>query len=412
MKKGLVTTRGFKKLSSGHPWILASDLEDPKMLPSRPALVHFGEHWFFNSPTSQIRLRRFGPSTRNWLSEGSHAVISDPLQFTKHFGDYFVNHLKNLYLSKFRFLDKPAMPAFRWVFSENDLVPGLTLDILGECLVAEITTAPIEHFWFSIRGCIEKALSELGVQHTIVEVRDNPVRAKEGLDIIQTESAPAPFWLSWNDLEWWVAPASRQKTGFYLDQKLNHTAVREWAQRLEKKTALDLFTFQGGFGLHLAKAGLKVLGVDQSEDALAFARKNAEKNGLYDFKTLKADVFDWIRQGDINDAGSAGAEKYDVVILDPPSLVGVRENIDTAMRALIDLHSHSLDRLNWGGLFVSCTCSQAFTEEVLTRVIREAAHSRRRQVRVLERRGPSPDHAPLPSFIEGDYLRCDILIVE
>jgi 23S rRNA (cytosine1962-C5)-methyltransferase len=412
MKKGLVTTRGFKKLSSGHPWVLATDLEDPKFLPSRPSLVQFGEHWFFNSPTSQIRLRRFGPTTRNWMMDGAPAIITDPLQFAKHFGDYFVTHLKNLYLAKFRLLKKPEVPAFRWVFSENDLIPGLTVDVLGRYLVAEITTAPIDHFWFSIRQLFERAMKELDITHEIVEIRDGSVRSKEGLEVIQTENPPAPFWLPWNGLDWWVAPASRQKTGFYLDQKLNHSAVREWASRLEKKSALDLFTFQGGFGLHLAAAGLSVLGVDQSEDALAFASKNAAQNKLENFKTLKADVFEWIRQGAISDGGSAGAEKYDVVILDPPSLVGVRENIDNAMRALIDLHSHAFDRLKWGGLLVSCTCSQAFTDEILTRVIRESAHSRRRQARILERRGPSPDHAPQPNFIEGDYLRCYIIQVD
>lgn len=346
------------------------------------------------------------------MTDGAPAIITDPLQFGKHFGDYFVTHIKNLYLSKFRLLGKPEMPAFRWVFSENDFVPGLTVDVLGSYLVAEITTAPIEHFWFTIRQLFERAMNELGIAHQIVEVRDSQVRVKEGLDVISTEAPPAPFWLTWNGLDWWVAPASRQKTGFYLDQKLNHAAVRDWAVRLEKKSALDLFTFQGGFGLHLAAAGLSVLGVDQSEDALAFASKNASRNKLENFKTLKADVFEWIRQGTVHESGSAGADKYDVVILDPPSLVGIRENIDNAMRALIDLHSHALDRLKWGGLLVSCTCSQAFTEEILTRVIREAAHSRRRQARILERRGPSPDHAPLPNFIEGDYLRCDIIQVD
>lgn len=407
MKKGLVTTRGFKKLSSGHPWVMATDLEDPKFLPSRPTLVQFGEHWFFNSPQSQIRLRRFGPTTRGWMSEGAPAIISDTLQFAKHFETYFVTHLKNLYLSKFRLLDKPSMPAFRWVFSENDLIPGLTLDVMGEYVVADITTAPIEHFWFSIRQFIEKAMADLGIKHKIVELRENSVRTKEGLEVIQTENPPAPFWLDWNGLEWWVAPASRQKTGFYLDQKLNHIAVRDWAVKLEKKTALDLFTFQGGFGLHLAKAGLDVLGVDQSDDALNFARKNAEKNCLKNFETKCADVFEWIRQPTTN-----STDKYDVVILDPPSLVGVRENIDNAMRALIDLHSYAFDRVKWGGLLVSCTCSQAITEEILTRVIRESAHSRRRQVRILERRGPSPDHAPMPNFIEGDYLRASIVQVD
>lgn len=386
---------------------MAQDIEDKTSLPERAGLTFFGEHWFFHSPSSQIRLRRFGPSSRNWKNPGGQSeggpkpgqsapFINDSRQFKDLFQEWLADHLVKTYKRKASLTQEKS---FRWIFSENDLIPGLTLDIIGSSVIADITTAPIEQFWFCFKEIILSTLEKLErTELKLIEARHHEIRKKEGLDVIAIETPPPSEWMGWNGLEWWVSPGQEQKTGFYLDQKFNHLKTKDWAQRLEAKSALDLFTFQGGFALHLAKAGISTLAVDQSERTLATLEKNREHNSVAAelLKTEQADIFEWIKSHD---------KKYDVVILDPPAVSKSKDNMEKTVRALTALHSRALELVNPGGLLVTCTCSQAITDEVLTSVVREAAHQTRRTVHILERSGPSPDHAPLPGFAEGDYLR-------
>ena len=443
MKKGLVSAKGYQRLTKGHPWVMAADIEDKKCLPQRPALTFFGEHWFFHSPESQIRLRRFGPAIRNWRAPkgfdtsgdrsplGTQAPsLSDGRQMREMFHDFLVSHLNATFLKKYHliFTAPPGHAttsddlAMRWIFSENDLIPGLTLDFIGSSLVADLTTAPIEHFWLScLRPAIEESLKSLSqnsagqslagqslslpekIQKTlkdtqIVEMRSNEIRKREGLEVIALESPPPSFNLRFNGLNLTVQPASEQKTGFYLDQKFNHLKARDWALRTQAKTALDLFTYQGGFALLLAQAGLQTLAVDQSAAALEVASRNRDQNQISSdlLQFEKADIFEWLKTHD---------KKYDVVILDPPSLVKSKDQLEKSVRALVGLHSRALELLNPGGLLVTCTCSQAIDDEVLSSVLRESTHATRRTANILEKAGPSPDHSPLISFKEGDYLR-------
>jgi len=57
---------------------------------------------------------------------------------------------------------------------------------------------------------------------------------------------------------------------------------------------LDAFCYAGGFGLQAARQGAtRIVGIDQSETALALAQNHAEMNGLADrMEWVRADVFE------------------------------------------------------------------------------------------------------------------------
>src|SRR5205823_10441815 len=91
-----------------------------------------------------------------------------------------------------------------------------------------------------------------------------------------------------NGLRFLVNIAEGQKTGFYLDQRDNRSAV---ARLAAGRRVLDAFCYTGGFGLHAARAGAsEVLGVDASESALNLARANARLNELANISFVQADV--------------------------------------------------------------------------------------------------------------------------
>ena len=80
-----------------------------------------------------------------------------------------------------------------------------------------------------------------------------------------------------------------QKTGFFLDQKYNRRAV---ARLAAGHTVLDCFTHTGSFALNAAKGGAaRVTAADISAEAIAMAKRNAERNGLDNMDFLCEDTF-------------------------------------------------------------------------------------------------------------------------
>ena len=383
---------------------------------AQPAVLPIGEHWFFYSPQSEIALRRLGPATRMWPVRDLEAALSrEPIHscedFDRHFEQAFVELLSRTLQQKRRSLgDKES--CFRWIFSECDLLPGLVVDLFASTAVCQIQSAPVEHFWKSISLWLQKAWKIASPDDSaqahhgdlqIVELRNSPSRKHEGLNVVPRDEAnpDAASWQKWNGLEWWMNPAGGQKTGAYFDQRDNHRATAQWAQRLELTTAWDVCCFEGGFGLHLAQAGLNVLAVDESQAALSAAAKNAERNGIPPerYKTEKADAFEFMR------SRFDARDQVDCLVLDPPGFVKNRAAVDSAMRGFKELNLRGLHCTRPGGLLVTCACSHHVSREAFGHMLFQATHDARRQVKILEIRGPSPDHAPLTSFPESEYLQ-------
>jgi 23S rRNA (cytosine1962-C5)-methyltransferase len=401
-----LSKEGFQRLVSGHPWIFKSQIaaEFHKMARGT-GLYPLGEHWFLYSPQSEITLRRWGPSTRMWPSHLPIAKDRRPLLDNSDFSGAFLtwtrDHLVERYQAKQRLL--PGEKCFRWIFSECDLMPGLVIDVFESDIVVQIQTAPIEHFWPTVKEAIHLALQDLSIKNPkIFEQRKSKSRLKEGLKVevaLPHSSEDDYRWITWNGIQWKMSPGFGQKTGAYFDQKENHWAAVHWAKTLGVHEAWDLCCFEGGFGLHLAQQGIKVLAVDDSMSALESAQENAVQNGISNFQTEKADVFEFLR------SRFDHKTKTEMIVLDPPGVAGAQKNLASAMKGLKELNLRAFHCLKPGGVLVTCTCSHSVGPEELQRVVREAAHDARRTVRVLERRGPSPDHAPLIGFPESEYLQ-------
>ncbi len=406
--KTLLTNKGFEKLTTGHPWLLNHDFKDLSELPSKTCLVHVGEHWFFNSPMSKIRLRRFGPTTRDWKKIDIDS-IHDPLQFERFFGDFLVQTLiEKLVFKKDVLIKGNEDLCLRWVFSESDLLPGLIVDIFKNKLACQILTAPVQLFWPVFKDALEKAFTTVQKQKPeFIELKNSSVRTKEGLDVIETEEFSSDWYL-WNGLYWWMTPGGEQKTGAYLDQKINHKEAVRWMENLNLSETWDLCSFEGGFGLHIAKSERPVAAVDQSQNALETAKKNAQRNEISErsYTTIREDIFTFLRRQYDNKA------TVDTIILDPPSFVKSKMELANAMKGYKELNLRSMHCLKSGGLLVSCACSHNVSREDYLYMLRSAAHDTRRTVHVLDVKGPSPDHSPLINFPESNYLQAWFLRIE
>lgn len=195
-----------------------------------------------------------------------------------------------------------------------------------------------------------------------------------------------------------------QKTGAFLDQRENWATAATWAAAFRAQSALDVFTYQGGFALHLARHCPHIEATDSSRPALEAAERNGQRNDLPGIDWIEANAFDLLRDYDQN------GRRFDLVVLDPPAFAKSRAALATAIGGYKEINLRALKVLNPGGLLVSCSCSHHLGEAQLLALLAEAARDARRELVVLERRGQAADHPVLLAAPETNYLKCIVAV--
>jgi 23S rRNA (cytosine1962-C5)-methyltransferase len=287
---------------------------------------------------------------------------------------------------------------YRVVFSESDLLSGMVVDRYADWLAVQFTALGLARR----RETIAEVLGELLHPRGIYLRTEKGIGKLEGVELhdgpLWGEPPPADLAIEENGLRFLVNLAEGQKTGYYLDQRDNRAAV---ARLCPGKRVLDAFCYTGGFGLYAAKAGAsEVLGVDASEPALELARRNAVANGLANISFQNADVFRHL-------AGLVAAgRKFDVLVLDPPKFARNRAAIPEALKGYRRLHQLAMKLLDRDGVLVSCCCTGLIALNDLEELIGQVSVEARRDLQILERRGPAPDHPVAVTCRESGYLKC------
>jgi 23S rRNA (cytosine1962-C5)-methyltransferase len=404
-----ISRRAADQIRGGHVWVYASEIEaletGPATKDNPPALLPVADNrglllgTALYSPASQIALRMVSPGEideKAWLqllARRLHASIDRRVPFLAEDTD-----------------------ACRLCFSEADELPGLVVDRYGELVILQLLARGLDSP--AVREVCVRVLRDALKPASILERPDPRVRMLEGL------SAPelAPLWAKnegnpltrtefrINGLVFQYDANAGQKTGAFLDQRLNYLATAEWAQRLNATgRALDVCTYQGGFALHLARICRQVTGVDASRASLEVAEANlgANRTALSaDVDWIEADAFELLR--DWSDA----RESFDTIVLDPPAFAKTRRAVEGALRGYKELNLRALKMLRPGGLLVTCSCSHHVGWAELEGAVAAAATDAHRRVRVLERRGAAPDHPVVLNLPETEYLKCLVLTVD
>ncbi|HUN88198.1 MAG TPA: class I SAM-dependent methyltransferase, partial [Terriglobales bacterium] len=180
------------------------------------------------------------------------------------------------------------------------------------------------------------------------------------------------------------------------------------AAKYARGKAMDVFTYQGGFALHLARQCEHVTGVDVSRVALETAERNEALNrdqNKNEIEWMEANAFDLLK-----DYASAG-KQYDTIVLDPPAFAKTKKDASSALRGYKEINLRALKMLRPGGILVTCSCSHHVSEMDFMDMLRDAASDARRVVRLLEKRGQAKDHPVLLGVPETAYLKCVVLQV-
>jgi len=287
---------------------------------------------------------------------------------------------------------------YRVAFSESDFLTGMVVDRYGDWLTVQFTALGLANRREEITGVLRELLSPRGIYLRTAK----GIGKLEGLElqdgVLWGEPPPADLSIVENGLRISVNLTEGQKTGYYLDQRDNRAAV---AKLCSGKRVLDAFCYSGGFGLYAAKAGAaEVLGVDASEPAINLARRNAATNSLSGIAFECADVFRHLT--DL----VAIRRQFDVVILDPPKFARNRATIPEAIKGYRRLHQLAMQLLAKDGVLISCCCTGLITLEEFEDVIVQVAVEGKRDMQILERRGPAADHPVAATCRESGYLKC------
>lgn len=295
--------------------------------------------------------------------------------------------------------------SFRVCFDEADLLPGLTVErYFSEdkkiYLVVQFLALAAEVFRSEILSALEKVLKPFA----IYERSDADVREKEGLEKKSGwlgRRGKEEIVIVENGVRISVDLARGQKTGYFLDQKLNRAEI---ARYCHGKNVLDTFCHTGAFGLNAFKAGAKsVICADISSDAVEIAKKNVALNGAEKIvKTVCADVFELLRQYE------SDGKKFDVIILDPPAFTKSARAVKKAYGGYKEINLRAMRILNPGGILVTCSCSYFFDTNAFYSMLANAATDSHRRVQVLQKRGASFDHPVLLGYPRSEYLCCAI----
>ena len=305
----------------------------------------------------------------------------------------------------------------RVVWSESDGLPGLILDRYNDFFVLQTLTLAMD----TRKESIAKVIVDLFDAKNVIERNDTPIRRSEGLDpctgVLEGAAPPGPIIIeikgtpiqpirlrSGQDfrsgqatfLQLEVDLLAGQKTGLYLDQLPNYSAIAEHAK---DRRVLDCFANQGAFALSCARAGApEVTAVEASAANIVAAKRNAERNKL-SAAWIEGDVFQFLR------AAEKSRAQYDLIILDPPSFAKTRGGLRDALRGYRELHVRAFNLLSKDGLLATFSCSHHVNEAAFAQVIGDALVDARRSARKIRRFEQSPDHPVLPTIPETEYFK-------
>ncbi|HEY4417563.1 MAG TPA: class I SAM-dependent methyltransferase [Verrucomicrobiae bacterium] len=304
-------------------------------------------------------------------------------------------------LARRRHLFDAQTNGFRLINGESDGWPGLVLDQYAGTLVLKVYTAAwlpwlAENLsWLKEKIAGERSI--LRLSRNIQAIAEKQFKLRDGGILWGTPPEGAVIF-SENGIRFEADVLRGQKTGFFLDQRENRAEVEKLSSG---KTVLNAFSFSGGFSLYAARGGAKsVTDLDISAHALESARRNFHLNQHFPgvaacrHETVQADTFEWL---------PSGPEKFDLIILDPPSMAKRATEREGAIRAYERLNSLGIARLERGGILVAGSCSAQVSAAEFFEAVRRAAQKSGRKFSELKTLQHAPDHPA--TFKEAEYLK-------
>ena len=294
---------------------------------------------------------------------------------------------------------------YRLVHGEGDALPGLIIDCYGETMVMQAHSVGMH----ASRKAVCRALVEVMgncMKHVYYKSETTlPFKAEleQENDFIHggTDNDIAIE----NGLKFHVDWLHGQKTGFFIDQRENRSLLEHYAK---DKSVLNMFCYTGGFSVYAMRGQAKMVhSVDSSAKAIELTNRNIDLNfpGDKRHEAFCEDAFKYLDNTD-------NANKYDLIVLDPPAFAKHRKALHNALKGYTRLNVKGLQRIKQGGILFTFSCSQIVSKENFRNAVFTAAAQAGRKVRILHQLHQPADHPINIYHPEGEYLKGLVLYVE
>ena len=296
----------------------------------------------------------------------------------------------------------PDTNAYRCVHGENDRLPSLVVDRYDRSLVVKLYSA----IWFPHLAPVVETLCEaLDPERVVLRLSRNVGKGAtfgltDGMTIVgPPPDGPVRFRERGLTLEADVVRGN--KTGHFLDQRDNRALVRSMALGAR---VLDAFASTGGFSVNAAAGGATSVDlIDVSGPALRTAERNLAHNRFIGavractVRTSTGDAFvemDRLRRRE---------QRFDLVVVDPPSFAQRQADVANALRAYGRLTRSAIGLVAPGGALVQSSCSSRVSADEFFATVHEAAGAAGVELNEIRRTGHPLDH-PI-GFEHGAYLK-------
>ena len=302
-------------------------------------------------------------------------------------------------------INNSSTTCYRLVHGEGDLLPGLVVDIYGRTAVVQCHSVGMYLSRQYIAEAIRKAYgNEI---EAIYDKSSQTLPFKADLGAIDGylwgRTAEADAVVLENDLKFKVNWEEGQKTGFFIDQRVNRDLVRQYSRG---RKVLNTFCYTGGFSVAaLAGGAREVVSIDLSERAVKLADENVRLNfgDEAPHEAIACNAVEYLK--DIDDS-------YDLIILDPPAFAKHHKVLGNALQGYKKINARALQKIRPGGILFTFSCSQAVSRELFRTTIFTAAAIAGRRVRIIGQLTQPADHPINIYHPEGEYLKGLVVYVE
>jgi 23S rRNA (cytosine1962-C5)-methyltransferase len=384
-----ITAAAETIVRAGHPWLFADSIHELNRTgqPGELAVIYDRKDKFLAvglfDPDSPIRVRI--------LHAGKPTTID---------AAWWQTRLKQSLAIRRNLFDKQTT-GYRLIHGESDGWPGLVLDRYDTALVLKIYTAAwlprLDEILPLFKEKIPCERIVLRLSRNIQAFAEKQFQLRDG-QVVFGSMPDGQVIFSENGVRFEADVVRGQKTGFFLDQRENRAEVEKLSRG---RKVLNAFSFSGGFSVYAARGGAKsVTDLDISAHALESAKRNFALNQNFPgvaachHEIVQADAFEWL---------AAGADKFDLIVLDPPSLAKRTTEREGAIRAYERLNSLGIARLARDGILVAGSCSAHVSAVDFFDAVQRAAMKPGRKFTELKTSQHPPDHPA--GFKEAEYLK-------
>lgn len=393
-----VTPDARRHIAAGHPWVYDESITslNHRGGPGDLAVIFDDDRKFvaigLNDPASPIRIKI--------LHHGRPLAINR---------DFWKARLQAALAIRVPLSSSGNTTGYRCVNGENDGFPGLVLDRYADVLVLKLySSAWIPHLADVVAAITETMHPKAVVLRLSRSVQSGALHGLEQGMALFGEVPNGPVLFTEAGLHFDADVVQGQKTGHFLDQRDNRVLT---GQMTSGATVLDMFAATGGFGVHAAAGGAtRVTSVDLSAPTLAVAKRNMAHNRRNStvaacfHETVVGDAFE------VMDRLVRARERYDVVVIDPPSFAQRQSSVEGALRAYGQLTERGVRLVAEGGLLVQASCSSRVGADEFFATVLGSAGRTGYKLHEVRRTGHPIDH-PV-TFPQGAYLKAMFARVE